>query len=278
MLLMMLALPLAAYGCPSVDGFVDFNCDKALKIAFTGDSIVYGVGDLENKGRGGYVRRLAKSYTPVDFENLGVRGITSDQLLRGFKLNLRKTPPGRNYSKSVKTDMIIIDVGRNDYWGKRPAAFTVRNIRRLATFLRTELAKYSNSAPLVVVNTLAPTTREYQKSFINAVNALLLKTPSLTIAARMDTINPDLISSDGLHPASQGYIAMTALLKEYLTSEGQAQCRSRRADNDHDDIFDIFEPRLYGTDPDIADTDGDGVKDGDELFVWGTNPLVPNAP
>ena len=34
------------------------------------------------------------------------------------------------------------------------------------------------------------------------------------------------------------------------------------------------EGTLYGTDPLVADTDGDGLADGDELFDAGTDPLT----
>ncbi|MFC4992844.1 PA14 domain-containing protein [Rubritalea tangerina] len=34
---------------------------------------------------------------------------------------------------------------------------------------------------------------------------------------------------------------------------------------------------LAGTDPNNADTDGDGISDGDEVYVYGTNPLVADA-
>jgi hypothetical protein len=46
------------------------------------------------------------------------------------------------------------------------------------------------------------------------------------------------------------------------------------ADTDGDGVADGDEIVLYGTEPTLADTDGDGVLDGEELFGILTNPLV----
>lgn len=53
---------------------------------------------------------------------------------------------------------------------------------------------------------------------------------------------------------------------------------AQRSDRDNDGLFDDDEINVYGTNPDIPDTDGDGPDDGQEVFD-GTNPLVnENAP
>ena len=48
------------------------------------------------------------------------------------------------------------------------------------------------------------------------------------------------------------------------------------ADNDGDGLLDSQEQSL-GTNPNVADTDGDGVNDGDEVNSYGTNPLVADT-
>jgi hypothetical protein len=48
------------------------------------------------------------------------------------------------------------------------------------------------------------------------------------------------------------------------------------ADTDGDGVADGDELNLYATDPILADTDGDGVIDGEELFGIKTDPLVWN--
>ena len=47
-------------------------------------------------------------------------------------------------------------------------------------------------------------------------------------------------------------------------------------DTDQDGLFDLIETQL-GTDPNNPDTDGDGLKDGDEVNKYGTNPLNPDT-
>ena len=49
-----------------------------------------------------------------------------------------------------------------------------------------------------------------------------------------------------------------------------------QSDRDGDGLFDDDETSVYGTDPDVPDTDGDGPDDGQEVFD-GTDPLTPNG-
>jgi hypothetical protein len=50
------------------------------------------------------------------------------------------------------------------------------------------------------------------------------------------------------------------------------------ADTDADGVADGDEITIYGTEPTLADTDGDGLLDGEELFGIMTDPLVWNEP
>jgi len=47
--------------------------------------------------------------------------------------------------------------------------------------------------------------------------------------------------------------------------------------SDGDGIPDFLETYVYGTDPTKWDSDGDGISDYDEIFIYGTNPLNPDA-
>lgn len=51
----------------------------------------------------------------------------------------------------------------------------------------------------------------------------------------------------------------------------------RQADSDSDGLTDGDEIRVYGTDPTRADSDGDGLTDGDEVLLYGTDPLDPDS-
>jgi len=45
-----------------------------------------------------------------------------------------------------------------------------------------------------------------------------------------------------------------------------------RPDRDGDGLYDDDETNVYGTNPDVSDTDGDGSSDGDEVY-YDTDPL-----
>jgi hypothetical protein len=47
-------------------------------------------------------------------------------------------------------------------------------------------------------------------------------------------------------------------------------------DKDQDGLT-IVEEQTYGTDPELYDTDGDGLGDGEEIFEYGTDPTNPDT-
>jgi hypothetical protein len=49
---------------------------------------------------------------------------------------------------------------------------------------------------------------------------------------------------------------------------------AQRPDRDGDGLYDDDEVEVYGTNPDVFDTDGDGVGDGEEVYL-GTDPRTP---
>lgn len=51
---------------------------------------------------------------------------------------------------------------------------------------------------------------------------------------------------------------------------------AQRSDRDGDGLFDDDEVNVYGTNPDLYDTDGDGSGDGEEVYL-GTDPRTPGA-
>jgi hypothetical protein len=52
--------------------------------------------------------------------------------------------------------------------------------------------------------------------------------------------------------------------------------RAMQADRDGDGLFDDDEVEVYGTNPDIYDTDGDGSGDGEEVY-YGSNPVAADS-
>jgi hypothetical protein len=55
---------------------------------------------------------------------------------------------------------------------------------------------------------------------------------------------------------------MAKVFIAYLLKEYAEYAAVLREDQDNDGLYDIFESSRFGTDPTLADTDGDGVKDG----------------
>ncbi len=51
----------------------------------------------------------------------------------------------------------------------------------------------------------------------------------------------------------------------------------RMMDSDGDGLSDYDEIYLWGTDPFNVDTDNDGLSDYDEVMIWGTDPLNPDT-
>lgn len=221
-----LLLPHFASACPDLEGMVDVNCDGRLKIVVTGDSVAYGYRDTRHKSGYGYVARLRNALPFAEVGNLGIPRITSLQLLQSFKRNLPKRPPGKTRLIASMADVIVIDVGRNDYWFNEQPATTVRNIRRLVKYLRAELNTLDGSPPLVLVATLVPTTRGYQRTFISTVNAMLLKYRANTLPTevRFDEVSASYISYDGIHPSPKGYDAMGRIALNYLLGPAQRRC------------------------------------------------------
>ena len=58
---------------------------------------------------------------------------------------------------------------------------------------------------------------------------------------------------------------------------GAVGIASARTDSDGDGLYDDDETSVYHTNPNVADTDGDGSSDGEEVYL-GTDPLAANAP
>lgn len=262
-----------AGACPLVEGLVDFNCDQAHKILFTGDSLVDGIGD--ERGQGGYVNRLDEVLELPQVVELGIPGITTQQLLRYYKRHFFRVPDDDATRNLAGVDLLIIDVGRNDFWDHGDPSLTVRNISRIIKFLRKQLSQDGAAAPYFAVATLAPTTRGFQRPFIDEVNRLLLEAQPdyLPVFVRFDTLNADFISVDGIHPSAKGYNKLKKIALSYIRGEGKSQMQALRGDTDKDGLYDDFEAVKFGTDPANADCDEDALGDGAELFTYLTDPL-----
>jgi hypothetical protein len=80
--------------------------------------------------------------------------------------------------------------------------------------------------------------------------------------------------ADVARPSRRGALrlAAAALLGGALSNRHLAPAAAQRADSDGDGLYDDDETGVYGTNPAVYDTDGDGNGDGEEIY-YGTNPL-----
>ena len=83
---------------------------------------------------------------------------------------------------------------------------------------------------------------------------------------------------------TQTHIASTAIAMADDDNDTLANYREAEyntdpniADTDEDGLLDGDEVRVWLTDPSLRDTDGDSLSDGDEINVYGTNPLLPDT-
>ena len=265
--------------CPKIDGLVDFNCDGKHRVVVTGDSVVFGVGDELQNGKGGYVSRLKNFFPKSRFIKLGYPGITTSRLYGFYRDAFRtKSQKGSKLllGQLAMADILIIDVGRNDYFNRNDPSITVNTIKAMATFFTQRLKKENGVAPLIAIATLLPSNRIFDVEFLNEINTMELASRSEKFPAyiRFDLIDHELLSEDGLHPSSAGYSDMAEVAAEYIADGAQVRSIALRKDNDDDGIYDIFEKKKFQTDPKVADSDTDGLKDGKEVFTYKTNPNV----
>ena len=267
-----------AIACPTIRGLVDFNCDGVIKIAVAGDSIVYGRGDLDNENRGGWVKRLGPLLRVPAVRNIGVPGISSEDLYQRLLKNFKK-PSSSIYERAIDADIFIIGVGANDFYAHGDPSLTVRNIKRIVSMVRKELGRGNSVPPYVLVAKLTPTTRGFQRSFMENVNILLARYRSNDLPSylRFDVMHEDYVSYDGLHPISSGYEELSQIAADYLKGDATRAMKSARKDVDKDGVYDMFERSRYTTNPSLRDTDGDGLPDGKEIFTWSTDPNVADS-
>jgi lysophospholipase L1-like esterase len=187
-------------------------------VAVLGDSIVYGTGDSANDGRGGYVLRAAKLLPRVKFFNDGVPGLTARKLLKRVKSTLNKQSSVLK-TTLLQADVIVVDVGRNDWWSFGPVSQTVAVVRRIQKSLVQSLDPQMAGVPRVVVAVPILPNRTGQGDWVRELGEQLLKVDSQQLPSnlRFDLVSKRLLSpTDGLHPTPRGYAALAKVLVSYL--------------------------------------------------------------
>lgn len=246
-LVWLIAFAANASACPDVDGLVDINCDGYVKVLAFGDSITYGRGDEQHLG--GYVGRLKTTFPNVHFYNLGRPG--------------EDTYSGRSRAASlyaVHTDMdySVVLEGTNDFWLPNRSSGTSK--LNLLSMVRSA----ANTGSVTLLANLTDIRRSSQRPWVISLNSQLNPYRQIDFFS----LGRGIISSDSLHPSGTGYQLMAQMAASILHNYSEA---SRPADTDHDGVYDWEETRA-GSNPNLADSDGDGLTDADELYVYHCSP------
>jgi lysophospholipase L1-like esterase len=145
-------------------------------------------------------------------------------MLRFLSRNLRTAEVNRVQLAVKEADVIILDIGRNDFWSSIDSGLTVRNIGRIAELLYDFASSPNGCRPAVGVATMLPSSRIGERGFVADITRKLLVQKRLgRIPAYIyfDTIGTELLSPDGLHPSSAGYDAMAIKVLRFIKTTAQ---------------------------------------------------------
>jgi lysophospholipase L1-like esterase len=255
-----------ASACPNVAGLPDFNCDGSAVIVVAGDSLVAGIGDKQNGNKGGYVLRAQQSFVGAEFLNFGKPGGQTRDLIQDIQHAFDGRGSAVFKDALLRADLVVVDTGRNDRWLFEPPASTLRNLKRISKAIKSNVSTAGGISPLVVTAVLMYPNRGSQAPWVKELDALIAKSssPSSPADLRFDTVSKKLLSGDRIHPTSKGYAAMAVVFTKYLKTVFPKHVSKQRRDEDNDGLYDAMETIRFGTSPTNPDTDGDGIRDGDD--------------
>jgi lysophospholipase L1-like esterase len=265
------------FACPPRNGVPDFNSDGEVRVVVMGDSIPFGFGDTLNGNKGGYVLRAARQLPAVTFVNFARRGLFTRDLVGQLNkaLNLGRNEAMR--TELLQADVVIFDLGRNDRWffGLPSAAY--RNLKRARTMIQRGVTERGALAPLVVTAVMMLPNRGAQAPWVTALNTLIAKSNTLAAPCDLhfDEVSKRLLGPDMIHPTSAGYAALSAVLVSYLKKVLPAKVAKLHPDTDGDTLPDVIETQYLGTSPNLTDSDGDGISDGEEVCSLKSDPNGP---
>jgi hypothetical protein len=212
---------------------------------------------------------MSRSFPNVTFKNMGEPGLMAQELLRKVSKNLKRRSPEAMYESLKQSDVIVLDIGRNDRWLFGEPKKTYGKLVRTCSKIVKHIESVEGVAPLCVTSVLMLPNRGSQGPWVAELNKLILSGNRVSRPAdlRFDKVSKRLLGSDQIHPTSQGYNALGKVFKSYLKRKLPRKYRILRPDTDNDSVPDIIETTKLGTDPLLFDTDGDGVSDGAQIFA-----------
>jgi lysophospholipase L1-like esterase len=224
---------------------------------------VYGIGDTVNGNRGGYVLRIARKFPGATFENFGTPGQEARRELLVIEAAFAGTGNAELANSLTRADIVILDLGRNDWWKFAPAIATWRNLKRLRELIQNKVYGVTDHKPLVVTAQLMGANRTGQGAWVAELGKYIAATHKSSAPSdlRFNLVSKKLLG-DRVHPTSLGYDELTKVLLQYLKVTVLKHVAVFRVDLDKDGLYDEYEEAKFETDPKKPDTDGDGILDG----------------
>ncbi|MBS4217379.1 GDSL family lipase [Bacillus sp. FJAT-49711] len=211
-----------------------------VNIVSIGDSLTQGIGDID--GKGGYISYLKDkleenhSIKEVDFNNFGVKGNRTDQLLDRLKQNKIKA--------SIKdADIVIITIGGNDVMqvfkenlmGLHVNMFlnAEKGYSERLTEIIDTIISYNNETDIYLVGIYNPFIRWFSDlkemdEIVNSWNdasSTVINNYSQTTFVPVDDIfqnkEETLLYTDYFHPNNEGYELIANRIYDYLGKKGK---------------------------------------------------------
>ena len=199
-----------------------------FKIAISGDSIAKGTGDEKTSGFSTYLPEYLNESKNISAYNAGINELKSSQLLEILK-------KGQLDSQISNSDMIVLSIGGNDLL----TIYNVKDSQKLGT-LKNVQAQYLENLNniLQIIRDKSPNSlivfpglynpQEGKTPFLytmllnlwnNSTSKLISKYGNTIFINTQDIFQSNIksyISSDGLHPNSAGYNAISQNIAQML--------------------------------------------------------------
>lgn len=141
---------------PSCDSklALDWNCDGKQWITILGDSFVAGIGDTNLSNLNGYIGRSQKALPKIKIDGFGTAGQDTTQLLAKVRTALQSDESTGLLDSLMNSDIIILDIGRNDRWFFGAPSTALKNLGTIRKLIQSSLKEKTGIAPVVVLAVL----------------------------------------------------------------------------------------------------------------------------
>lgn len=185
---------------------------SASNVVILGDSLTYGTG----AGRGEDYASLLASSTGWNVLNAGVPGDSTAQGLARLPAILEAHDSGEH-----KIDLLMIELGGNDFLGHMPEAETVSHLK---TILSEAKARNIHTA-LIAIPKFSPVGAAFGALSDHPLYAALAEETDTPLIKDVftDVLENNSLKADPIHPNAEGYRAVAARLQDALEDLGFLQ-------------------------------------------------------